>query len=96
LRIGRPVRVPVDVVECFLLGQGPSLLPGANPAAETANVIARLSEKSPEWSHVEVNRLLGSWCGGYVTIRGTFCEPLNVDVVNRLNAALAAAVGGGV
>ncbi len=30
-----------------------------------------------------------AWCSGYITIRGTWCEPLNVPLVNRLNQRLA-------
>jgi hypothetical protein len=31
---------------------------------------------------------LGTWCGGYVTIRGTWCEPLQPDLIRRLNRRL--------
>jgi hypothetical protein len=86
----RPIRVPLDVVEGFLLGQGPSFLPGRQlEQAEVANVVVRLAERATEWERVEVNRQFGSWCGHYITIRGTFCERLSVALVNRLNARLA-------
>jgi hypothetical protein len=32
---------------------------------------------------------MGSWCNHYVTIRGTWCEPLSVELAARLNARLA-------
>jgi hypothetical protein len=89
LRPGPPIRVPLDVVECFLLGQGATLdnrLP-----SRTVVLTIRLAEKRTEWAHVEVHRLLGAWCGGQITIRGTWSEPLSLAVVNQLNERLAAA-----
>jgi hypothetical protein len=89
LRAGDPVAVPSEIVEAFFLGQGPAHLPpvdGKEP--ETVNLIARLSQKAPEWAHVEVKPALGKWCESYVTIRGTWCEPLSGDVIRRLNRRL--------
>jgi hypothetical protein len=86
----RPVRVPIDMVEGFLLGQGPSFLPGRQyEQAEVANVVVRLAERASEWERVEVNHQFGTWCGHYITIRGTWCERLSVALVNRLNARLS-------
>lgn len=90
LRSGQPIRVPLDVVEGFLLGQGPSFLPGKRFAnTEAATLIVRLAERAPEWAMIETDRRLGSWCGHYITIHGAWCETLSVDLVNRLNARLA-------
>jgi hypothetical protein len=89
LRSGPPVAVPREVVEAFFLGQGPAELPhvrGRGP--ETVNLVARLSQKAPQWKHVAVKPALGQWCDHYVTIRGTWCEPLTGDVIRRLNARL--------
>jgi hypothetical protein len=83
-----PIAVPVDVVEAFFLGQGPAHLPTVGSKTETVNLIARLSQKAPEWAHVEVKPALGNWCESYVTIRGTWCEPLNGEVIRRLNHRL--------
>jgi hypothetical protein len=89
LRAGQPVAVPREVVEAFFLGQGPSYLPEMRGRRlETVNLVARLSQKAPEWMHVSVKPALGHWCDGYVTIRGTWCEPLTGDVIRRLNARL--------
>jgi hypothetical protein len=83
------VAVPREVVEAFFLGQGPSYLPGTpGQRLESVNLVARLSQKAPEWMHVSVKPALGHWCDGYVTIRGTWCEPLTGDVIRRLNARL--------
>jgi hypothetical protein len=89
LRAGAPLAVPREVVEAFFLGQGPAHLPRLHGAdAESMNLVARLSQKAPEWMNVAVKPALGHWCEGYVTIRGTWCEPLTADVIRRLNARL--------
>ena len=89
VRMGRATAIPVDVVECFLLGHGPVLLPGEQYAkTEATTVVVRLAERAEEWSHGEFHPVLAAWCDGYITLRGTWCEPLNVDVVTRLNRLL--------
>lgn len=89
LRAGKPIAVPAQVVEAFFLGQGPAYLPRVRGKdAETVNLVARLSQKAPEWGHMDVKPALGHWCEGYVTIRGTWCEPLTGEVIRRLNARL--------
>ena len=90
LRGGGPIRIPIEIVEGFLIGQAPSLLPGGyHERYETTTFILRLAESAEEWSHREVKPSLGRWCDGYVTIRGTWCEPLSVDLARRLNQRLA-------
>jgi hypothetical protein len=86
----RPTRVPVEVVEVFFLGQGPSELPKlAGREPETQNVIVRLAESAAEWKHREVRPALGQWCEGYITLRGSWCEPITRDLMQRLNRRLA-------
>jgi hypothetical protein len=90
LRAASPIAVPIDVVEGFLLGQAPAApARDDDDAAQTATVVARLSQRSETWAHQAVNPALGNWCDGYVTIRGTWCEPLDERVVRRLNQRLA-------
>lgn len=95
LRSRQPIAVPVAVVEAFFLGQGPANLPamipqGDNPErTETVNLIARLSQKYPDWAKQDVKHALGNWCDSYVTIRGTWCETLNKETIRRLNRRLA-------
>lgn len=90
LRGGPPLQVPIDVVEAFLLGVGPAMLSGDDADTRETRVLnIRLAERAEEWAHREVKPALGKWCGGYITIRGTWCEPLNVTLVNRLNQRLA-------
>lgn len=92
LRTGSPIRIPLELVEGFLLGHGPSLLPGEQHArTQTSTIVIKLSERYEEWQHVNVHPRLASWCDYYVTIRGTWCEPISLAVANRLNAKLAEA-----
>lgn len=90
LRPGKPVAVPVHVVEAFFIGQGPAYLPLTRDGgeSESVNLVARLSQKHPEWAHMPVKPALGHWCESYVTIRGTWCEPLDSEVIRRLNRRL--------
>jgi hypothetical protein len=89
LRAGRPIAVPVEIVEAFFLGQGPAYIPGTvEDSQETVNLVARISQKAEDWQRQEVKPALGRWCEGYVSIRGTWCEPLTNDVIRRLNRRL--------
>jgi hypothetical protein len=91
LRWAGVIRVPIEFVEGFLLGQGPTLLPlPASENVETSTLVIKVADSAESFAHVEVDRILGSWCNHYVTIRGMWCEPLSVGLVNRLNAQLAA------
>lgn len=95
LRAGGPIAVPLDVVECFFLGQGPAMLieddSQTGEGVVTANVIVRLAESAEEWKQLSVLKHLGHWCDGYITIRGAWCEPISNELVGGLNKKLAAA-----
>jgi hypothetical protein len=88
LRARRPLAVPVALVEAFFLGQGPAYLPGGSEKTETVNLVARISQRAGQWAHQDVKPALGHWCDGYVTIRGTWSEPLNGQLIRRLNRRL--------
>ena len=89
LRTSRPLTVPIDLVEAFFLGRGPSMLPGeGNRDVQTMNLIVRLAERAKDYHEREVNSALGVWSEGYITIRGTWCEPLGTEVASRLNRRL--------
>ncbi len=88
VRIGQPIAVPVGIVESFFFGQGPAHLPAVTKQPNTVNLIARLSQRHTEWASQKVRPALGSWCDGYVTIRGTWCEPLNSELIRRINRRL--------
>lgn len=84
-----PEHVPIDIVEVFFLGQGPSELPkikGREP--ETQNVIIRLAESATEWKHRDMKPAIGMWCEGYITIRGSWCEPITPEIMRQLNHRL--------
>jgi hypothetical protein len=88
----RPARVPIEIVECFFLGQSASELPklrGREP--ETSNVVIRLAESAADWKHRDIRPALGTWCEGYITLRGSWCEPINRELMQRLNERLAEA-----
>ena len=84
-----PVRVPIDVVEVFFVGQGASNLPkmkGREP--ETTNIIVRLAESAGDWKHRDVDPRFAHWCEGYITLRGAWCEPIGETALRRLNKRL--------
>ena len=92
LRSLDPIWLPIDVVECFFLGQASTKMgKHADTDAEASTVVVRLAEKANEWHQREVKPLLGRWCDGYITIHGAWCEPLNVQRVVELNHKLAEA-----
>jgi len=94
LRYRRPLRVPVAQVECFFLGQGDSMLAAAGESeatesmAKTHTIVVRLAEAAKDWQAREVRPELGRWCDGYITIRGTWCEPVSPELVKQLNSRL--------
>ncbi len=87
----RPSRIPIEVVECFLLGRGPAFLPGAkHRRTETTTLVIRLRDKDPKWEHRDLQRQFGTWCGHHVTLRGMWCEPLTIARIQELNDRLVA------
>jgi hypothetical protein len=88
LRSATPLGVPVELVEAFFLGQGPLMLPAAPQRDATVNLVARISQRDPSYAEREVKQALGAWSESYVTIRGTWCEPLNGELIRRLNHRL--------
>jgi hypothetical protein len=92
VKAGAPVAIPLPVVESFFLGQGPAHLPlPAGAATESVNLVTRLSQKAPEFAHGDVKPALAQWCDGYLTLRGTWCEPLTNEVARQLNRQLVEA-----
>ena len=89
LRDGAPLRVPLEIVEVFFRGQGPSHV-GSGPIeqAETSNIVIRLAEKAEEWHKVSVKPALGHWCEGYITLHGAWCEPIDREALEHLNSRL--------
>ena len=52
------------------------------------NLVARLSQRHTEWAKHEVKSALGNWADGYITIRGSWCEPLSGETIRKLNRRL--------
>ena len=88
LRRGPAIAVPVEIVEAFFAGQGPAHLPVVPKQPQAVNIIARLARRHTEWAEQTVKPALGNWSDSYVTIRGSWCEPLDGEVIRRLNRRL--------
>ena len=88
LRSGQPIAVPVHIVESFFAGQSDAHMPGFAKQPQSANLIARLARRNTEWAEQTVKPALGKWSDSYVIIRGTWCEPLNAEVIRRINRRL--------
>ena len=88
LRSGPAIAVPVELVEAFFLGQGPLMLPGAPQGGSTTNLVARISQRDVGYAARDVKPALGAWCESYVTMRGTWCEQLDGELIRRLNRRL--------
>lgn len=88
VRSGQPIAVPVRLVEGFLLSRGPAGLPVAGWRQKSVNLVARLAQRETDWAERDVNRSLARWQDGYVTLRGTWCEPLSEPLIRQLNQRL--------
>ena len=86
LKSGSPIAVPLHVVEAFFQGESKAHLPGKNRhQAKSVNLIARLSQRETDWQRRDIKPALGQWKEGYITVHGTWCEPIDTDVIRRLN-----------
>jgi len=84
-----PYRVPLDIVECFFLGSGITQIPGQpSRDVQTKNIVVRLAERAEDWHRRDLTLSIGKWCEGYITIRGLYCEPLDIEAVKRLNTLI--------
>jgi hypothetical protein len=89
VRFGPPVEVPVEHVEAFLLGRGPIFFSDdRRETKETTTLLVRIAERAHDYHNVTTAPLLAAWCGNQATIRGTWTEPLGLELVNRLNQRL--------
>ena len=92
VRLGEPYAVPIEYVEGFLLGQSPAQVRGdVQQRTEARSLSIKLADRATEWQQKETLSAWGKWCGGYITICGTWCEPLSLQVVERLNRQLSEA-----
>lgn len=89
IRSGPPIRLPAEHVEAFFLGQGPANIPTSLAANErTVNLVARISQRQTDWARHDVKSPIANWEDGYITFRGAWCEPLNHELIRRLNRRL--------
>lgn len=87
---GGPLRVPIEIVQCFFLASGAGQIPGSKGSRiGVRNLTMRLDEKATDYHHRDVKPALGRWDEGYIVIHGAWCEPLDLALVGRLNARLA-------
>ena len=91
LRAGRPFRLPAEFAECFFLGSGSGQLATPQGEVPVRNLVLRVAERAVEYQEREVAAVFGSWSRGYITFHGVWCEPLNLELVTKLNAKLSAA-----
>ena len=95
LNAGPAVRVPIDLVEVFFAGQSNSHMPKpvhqeSGQLPESRTVVVRLAERAKDYHSRTVMPRLGSWEQGYIVVRGTWCEPIDREVIKRLNQRLIA------
>jgi hypothetical protein len=91
LRLGGavPVAVPIQCVECFFLGRANLAHSGiAGLESKVSSVMIRLDETAKDWKMRKIKSRLGSWEEGYIVVRGTWCEPINDQLVASLNKRL--------
>lgn len=84
--------IPLDVVECFFLGQALSQVRVSGIASRSVGnvtVVVRLAQRAKPWHERPADARLAKWEGGYVTLYGDWCEPITGDFVNKMNHQLA-------
>ena len=86
--VGPPYRIPIDAVEVFFLGQGGTAVQPRGQKAEARNVVVRLAERATEWHQRDISKSVGKWEDGYISLNGTWCEPIDGDLLKRLNHQL--------
>jgi hypothetical protein len=94
LRFGmiRPLQLPVEVVEVFLSGEEPiPQTAGGKVDVTTTNVVIRVAERAVDWHFREIPTVFGRWCGGYVVMRGLWCQPITAALLEELNNRLVRA-----
>jgi len=82
---------PLETVEGFLLGTGELPVSIGGRPVEASTLVIKLADAAEDLADRPTNRALAGWCDHYVRLRGAFCEPLDLALVNSLNERLAAA-----
>ena len=92
LQSAEPLQIPVEAVELFFLGHGASLVPDTHDRpSKSRTVVIRLAEAATQWHDLPIRTAFGESRESYLIVRGTWCEPLTVDLLQSLNRRLAEA-----
>jgi len=92
VKLGSPYRVPIEQVEVFFAGQTEANLPGRQREHwESRSVVVRIAQSARQWHKQPVAPRLGDWFGGYIVIRGVWCEAITKPKIEELNRKLVAA-----
>jgi hypothetical protein len=87
---GDPIGIPIELVECFFLGRAETVLSGkAGLESRALAIVIRLSEVATDYQSQPLKSSLGVWKDGYITVRGTWCEPISGPLVVSLNESLS-------
>jgi hypothetical protein len=87
-----PITIPISIVECFFVGQSEAMIGGRKgKEVEATAIIFRLAENAREWHQRDVSARYAHWCEGYITLRGTWCQPIGPELMRQLNQRLIAA-----
>jgi len=89
LRFGRPLRLPLEFVECFFLSSGAGQITTARGDLPVRNLVLRIAERATDYQSSGARTTYGSWADGYINFYGIWCEPLDLELVQKLNSKLA-------
>ena len=87
LQLGKPLSVPLSIVECVFLGR-PETHSALSQRNRMVSLVIRLAEAATEFKQRAVKPALGRWEDGYITIHGAWCEPLTLELAQQLNTKL--------
>lgn len=88
LRLTAPLVVPLAIVECVFLGRPETQLALGQRNSRMVSLVIRLAESATQFKERAVKPALGRWADGYITIHGAWCEPLSLELAQRINAQL--------
>ena len=88
LRLTAPLAVPLSIVECVFLGRPETQLALGQHTSRMVSLVIRLAESATQYKERRVKPALGRWADGYITIHGAWCEPLTLELAQRINSQL--------
>lgn len=87
LKWGSPLAVPLSIVECIFLGR-PETQQSLGHTSRMVCLVIRLAEAATDYRQRMVKPALGRWEEGYITVSGAWCEPLTLELAQKLNDKL--------